>query len=148
MGVFAHNILVKESVCVLVRSRGQANKESVEILQHLPPLVVNGTVALVNDDKIEELRRVFCIVFHLSFCSCCCTRFIVHVIGHGREVSSQHGIYALNGTYADLGALRNIRCLNTLNVIQGVQLLSAIVRLVVLVFRFSLHSKVFRINKK
>ena len=59
MGVFAHNILVKESVCVLVWSRSQANKESIEILQHLPPLVVNGTVALVYNDKIEELWWIF-----------------------------------------------------------------------------------------
>ena len=148
MGIFTYDILVKESVGVLVRRSGKANKESIKILQDLPPLVINGTVALVNDDEVKELRWVFCIIFHLSLCSCRCTRFIVHVIWHGREISCQHRIYTLNGTYADLCALRNIRCLNTLNVIQGIQFLSAIVRLIVLVFCLSLHTKVLRVNKE
>ena len=40
---------------VCCRRGGQSDQERVEIFQHLPPEVVNGPVALIDDDEIEGL---------------------------------------------------------------------------------------------
>ena len=48
----------------LVRRGRQADDKRVKILQHLAPDVVDGAVALVHDDAVEELRRVFFVVDH------------------------------------------------------------------------------------
>ena len=57
VGVLADHVLLEEGVGAVVRRGGQADQEGVEVLDHLPPQVVDGAVALVNDDRIEVLRR-------------------------------------------------------------------------------------------
>ena len=55
--VLHDDVLVEEAVGVLGRRRRQADQVGVEVLEHLPPERVDGAVALVDEDDVEELRR-------------------------------------------------------------------------------------------
>ena len=61
-GVFADDILIEERKSTLVRCCGQANLESVKVLQHLFPHIVDGTVALVDDNYIKEFGRILGVI--------------------------------------------------------------------------------------
>ena len=63
-GILTDNVLVKVCQRPLVRGGGQANLESVEVFQNLLPHVIDGAVALVNNDNIKEFRRIFGVVYH------------------------------------------------------------------------------------
>ena len=62
MAVFADDVLVEEAVGAVVRRRRQADQIGVEILDHLPPEIVDRAVAFIDDDEVEELRRNFLVV--------------------------------------------------------------------------------------
>ncbi len=55
--VLHHEVLVEEPERLLVRRRGQADREGVEVVEHLPPEAVDRAVALVHDHHVERLRR-------------------------------------------------------------------------------------------
>ena len=57
MGVFADHVLLEEPVGAVVRRGGEADQEGIEVLDHLPPQVVDRAVALVDDDRVEMLWR-------------------------------------------------------------------------------------------
>ena len=54
-GVFHDQIAVEEAEGEFGGRGGEADEGGVEILEHLPPEVVDRAVALVDDDEIEEL---------------------------------------------------------------------------------------------
>ena len=61
VAVFHDQVLVEEAEGLLGGRGGEADQVGVEVLQHLPPEVVDGAVALVGDDDVEGLdgdRRV------------------------------------------------------------------------------------------
>ena len=64
-GIFADHVLIEKGKGALVRCGGQANEEGVEVVQHLLPNVVDGAVALVNDDAVKKLRRILLVVDYL-----------------------------------------------------------------------------------
>ncbi len=55
--VLHHDVLVEEAVGVLGRRGREADQVGVEVLQHLAPERVDGPVALVDEDDVEELGR-------------------------------------------------------------------------------------------
>ena len=57
VGVFHHQVLVEEAEGLLDGRGGEADQIGVEVLQHLPPEVVDGAVAFVGDDDVEGLDR-------------------------------------------------------------------------------------------
>ena len=65
--VFHHQVLVEEAKGLLAGGSRQADEEGVEILQHLPPEVIDRTVALVGDDEIVILHRHARVVAHFLF---------------------------------------------------------------------------------
>ena len=54
--VLADDVLLEEAVGAAVGCGGEADERGVEVLQHLPPHVIDRAVALVDDDEVEELR--------------------------------------------------------------------------------------------
>ena len=52
--VFHDQVLVEEADRLLAGRGRQADEVGVEIVQHLPPDGVDGAVALVDDDEVEE----------------------------------------------------------------------------------------------
>ena len=63
-GIFADNVLVKKTKGSLIRSGCQSNQEGIKVLQDLLPHIVNGSVALVNDNHVKKFRRILGIVHH------------------------------------------------------------------------------------
>ena len=58
MVVFADDVLFEESVGAVIRRSSQADEVGIEILQNLKPYVVNRAMALVDNDKVKEFRRI------------------------------------------------------------------------------------------
>ncbi len=56
VGVLGDQVLVEEAQRVLGGRGRQADQEGIEILQHLPPQIVDRAVALVGDDEIDRSR--------------------------------------------------------------------------------------------
>ena len=63
MPVFADHVFIKEPEGPLVRGGGQPDVEGVKIIQDLLPEVVDGAVALINNDEIKKFGRDFFVVF-------------------------------------------------------------------------------------
>ena len=55
VGVFGDEVLVEEAEGGLAGSGGEADEEGVEVFEDLPPQVVDGAVAFVDDDEVEGL---------------------------------------------------------------------------------------------
>ena len=56
--VIDHNVVIEESLCFRNRGRRQPyHLGCVEIIQHFFPVAIDGTVALVDDNQVEEVRR-------------------------------------------------------------------------------------------
>ena len=51
--VLRDHVLLEEAEGLLGGGRGQPYEEGVEVVEHLPPQVVDGAVALVGDDDVE-----------------------------------------------------------------------------------------------
>ena len=62
VAVFADDVLLEEAVGAVVRRGGEADQEGVEVVEHLLPEVVDGAVAFIDDDEVEELGRDFFVV--------------------------------------------------------------------------------------
>jgi len=60
--VLLHEVAVEEANRLCRGSGSQADEEAVEVFEHLPPDVINRTVALVDDDEVERLDRDFRVV--------------------------------------------------------------------------------------
>ena len=55
VAVFHHEVAVEEADGLGGRRGGQPDQEGVEVVEHLPPEVVDGAVALIDDDEVERL---------------------------------------------------------------------------------------------
>src|SRR5262249_677810 len=65
MAVLHDEVLVEKADRLAGRRGGEPDDEGVEIEQHLAPELINGAVALIYDDEVEELRRDASIVNNL-----------------------------------------------------------------------------------
>lgn len=55
MAVIADYVSLEEAVGAIIRGSGEADKEGVEVIEHLLPDIVDRAVALIDDDEIKEL---------------------------------------------------------------------------------------------
>src|SRR5579863_7138115 len=53
--VLHEQVMIEEAESLYGRCGSQADSEGIEIFQHLPPQVVDGTMAFVGDDEVEGL---------------------------------------------------------------------------------------------
>ena len=95
----------------------------VEILQHLPPQVVDGAVALVGDDEIVVLHRDARVVAHFLLGLSCQGAFRFPQRGFlvGRvklRFAAQHGVQALDGGDVHLADIVQDVGLQVLDVVQ------------------------------
>ena len=65
MAVFHDQVLVKEAKGLFIRRGRQTNDESVEVLKHAAPLIIDAAVALIGDDDVKGLDRHIGIVAYL-----------------------------------------------------------------------------------
>ena len=86
----------------------------------MAPHVINGAVALVHDDTVEKLRRIFCVIYNLF------SRLFIGGFQLGKIdflgafvqfLSAQNRIHTLNGADADLHITRDIRAFETANAV-------------------------------
>ena len=107
VAVLHDEVLVEEADGLAGGRGGEADQESVEVEQHLAPQVVDGAVALVHDDEVEELGRNAGVVDHVG-------RFALPGLGGverraflvaGIELglAFQHRVEALDGGDDDFG---------------------------------------------
>ena len=110
VAVFADDVLLEEPVRAVVRCGGQADQVGVEVLDHLPPHVVDGTVAFVDDDHVEIFRRDSGIVDdgqRLPWSPLPLGRMIV--VGAFRQfLSLQRGVHALDSGDDDLAVTGDV----------------------------------------
>ena len=66
VSVLHDEVLVEEADGAAGGGGGQADEEGVEVEEHPAPEVIDGTVALVDDDEVEELRRHGDVVGHVG----------------------------------------------------------------------------------
>ena len=72
VGVLRDQVLVEEPQRMLRRRGRQPDQEGIEILQHLPPQIVDRAVALVRHDEIIRFDGDVGVVFHRQFPSPAC----------------------------------------------------------------------------
>ncbi len=56
MGILGDEVLIEEAEGGLARGGGEADEEGIEVIENLPPEIVNGAMALVDDDEVERLN--------------------------------------------------------------------------------------------
>ena len=107
VAVLHDQVLVEEADGLAGGRGGEADQERIEVQQHLRPQLVDGAVALVHDDEVEELGRDAGVVDHVR-------RLALPRLGGveagaflvlGVEVglALQHRVQALDGGDDDLG---------------------------------------------
>jgi hypothetical protein len=57
VAIFHDEILLEEGDGLERGRGGEADEEGVEVFEHLPPEIVDGAVAFIGDDEVEELDR-------------------------------------------------------------------------------------------
>ena len=120
-GVFADNILIEERKSALVRCCGQANLESVKVLQHLFPHIVDGSVALVDDNYIKEFGRVFSVINNFLGGLLVDRGIFKERFAFGgliQLLTPENGVHALDGTDTHLHIGRNKGRFQSTNTIQ------------------------------
>lgn len=60
--IFGNAVLLKVGNGLRRRRCCQPSEEAVEVFEHLPPQVVNGTMAFIGNDEVEHLDRHFAVV--------------------------------------------------------------------------------------
>ncbi len=99
MVVFHHEVLLEEAEGLLGRRGGEADERGIEIIQHLPPEIVDGAMAFVGDDEIEFLDGERGVVFHrdglLEERFGGFNRQVIEV-GGGFRLAFEHGVNALD----------------------------------------------------
>ena len=54
VSVLLDKVLIEESNCLSGGRSGQASQKGIEVQQDLFPEIVNGAMALIDDDEVEE----------------------------------------------------------------------------------------------
>ena len=109
-GILADHILMEKGKGTFVRCGRQANDKCVKIFQHLTPDIVNRSMALVHNDAVKELRRIFFVVDHFLW------RFAVGgdilaewglLCGLVQVLALQNRVHPLDGADVDLRISRH-----------------------------------------
>ena len=66
VAVLHDEVLIKEADGLPGGRGGEADEEGIEVKNHLRPQLVDGAVALIHDDEVEELGRDAGIVNHVG----------------------------------------------------------------------------------
>ena len=102
--VLHDQVLPEEAEGLLGGCRGQSDQEAVEVLQHLPPEVVDGAVTLVGNDDVESLDGNVAVVLdgdrRLSCRGYVEAGKLLHL--RGQVFALQDGVDPLDGGDADL----------------------------------------------
>ena len=118
--IFADNVLVEERKRPLVGRCGQSDDEGVKIFKHLLPYIVDGTVAFIYYYAIEELWRVFRVVNNLFGCrgiGGCIFIERCFLCGFVKFFTLKDGEHSLNGAYANLDAIGDVRRLKSVDTV-------------------------------
>ena len=126
--VFHDQVLLKEAEGLPGRGRGEADDEGVEVVQHLPPEVVDRAVTFVGDDEVEGLDGNVGVVLDRRGLS-----------SGGRQIEPgqlfelgvkffalEHGVDALDGGDADAADGIDARRLEKLDVVKLGELAPAV----------------------
>ena len=120
-GILADHVLVEKGKGAFVRRGGQADDESVEILQHLIPHVVDRPMAFIDNDAVEKFRGIFLVVDDLF------RRLRVgpgllkegfFLCGFIHFLTLQDGVHPLNGADADLDVIGDIGAVQAANTVK------------------------------
>ena len=118
--IFADHVLVEKGKGALVRRGGQADDESVEILQHLIPHVVDRPMAFIDNDAVEKLRGNLFVIDDL-FCGLCVGSGLLEegffLCGFIHFLTLQDGVHPLNGADADLDVIGDIGAVQAANAV-------------------------------
>ena len=120
VAVFADDVLLEKPVGPVVRRGGQADQVRVEVLDHLPPDVVDGPVAFVNDDHVEVFRGDAGVVDdgeRLPRAPLPLGRVLV-VRAFGQFLSLQRGVHALDRGDDDLAVAGDVGRGESLDVVE------------------------------
>jgi len=114
------DVLVEEAKGALVRRGGEADEEGIEVVEHQLPQVVDGAVALVDDDEIESLDgRAGVVVHHLGLALRLSQLVQRHILGRVVDgLTGEDGIQPLDGGDAHLGVRVDVGRGQALHVVQ------------------------------
>ena len=149
--VFADHVFLEEGKCALIRRRCQANQESVEVFQHLAPHVIDGAVAFVNNDTVEEFRRIGRVIDHFTLFLRICGGVLKHGFFFRRLVQflpGENRVHPLNCADANVDILWNGRFPQSLDDILIREQPGVIVGLVGTKLLLRLDSQTFRVHKE
>ena len=120
-GILADHVLVEKGKGAFVRRGGQADDESVEILQHLIPHVVDRPMAFIDNDAVEKFRGVLFVIDDL-FCGLCVGSGLLEegffLCGFIHFLTLQDGVHPLNGADADLDVIGDIGAVQAANTVK------------------------------
>ena len=150
-GIFANYIFIKERKGTLVRCSSQADDKGIKILENLIPDVVNRAMAFVNDNAVEEFRRILFVVNDFFRCFGICGNILVKrdfFRGFVQFLSFENGVHSLNGADADLHTVGNIRGLESMYAVNLRKRARIISRFIGKKLSFCLFAKAFGINEE
>ncbi len=107
VAVLHDEVLIEEADGLAGGRGGEADQEGIEVEQHLAPQLVDGAVALVHDDEVEELGRDAGVVDHIGRLALPRLGGIeggaLFVAGVELGLALEHRVEALDGGDDDLG---------------------------------------------
>src|SRR5207245_6367834 len=135
MAIFHDQVFVKEAKGLLVRCGRQADDESVEVLEHAAPLIIDAAVALICDDDVKGLDR------HIGIVAYPFGRLAIYLDSLTEQrtlllcrvklwLACKDGVEALNGGNADFRDRIDTIVLQVLHIIKLSELAPVIRRLV------------------
>ena len=120
MAVLADNIFIEKAKGAFVRCCGQADQKGVEVVEHLLPEVVDGAVALVDDDEVKKFWWNLCAVgyrYRLFWLPAFFRRVLL-LQRRVKLLAFQNGVEALDGGDADMAVAGYAARLEPLHVVE------------------------------
>lgn len=119
VAVVADDVLLEEAVGAVIRGGGEADEASVEVIEHLLPQVVDGAVAFVDKDEVEEFRRHLLGIDDRQWRLGLGQFSRVDLFGGFVELGAlENGVEALDGADADLAILGDVGGFQALDVVE------------------------------
>ena len=150
MGVFRDDVLAEKRVGAGVGRGGEADEEGVEVIEDLPPEVVDRAVALIDHDEVEEFGRDFGGVAHGERLAAALGGFGgVFILGRGVEFAAlEDGIHALDRGDAHLRVGRDVRGIEPGDGVKLGELAVVVLRRVGEEFLLGLLAEVARVHEE
>ena len=150
VGVLADHVLFEEAVCSVIGCGGQADQVGVEVVQHLPPQVVDGAVTLIDEDEVKELYGHLGVVGYRYrlFRPGELFGWIEFLKGFIQLFILENGVHALNGADTNLGILGHTGALEALHGIEFGELAIVVAGREGEHFLLGLFAEVFGVHQK